>query len=459
MSIIRAALAALLSVLLLGVIDSRAANFNHHVVLITMDGFPAYLMSDPQAPIPTLRQLARDGALAEGLHVSNPSVTWPNHTTLVTGVGPDVHSVLFNGVLVRGAAGVPARIDPRRDKADLVAAPTVYDVLGKGGLRTAAVNWPCTRNSGSLDFDFPDVPEQVTHTTSSLRDELVVAGILPDATQQAFQRLSSAAKDQIWTASAVHITKKHKPNLLLFHMLITDSTHHKYGAQSPAGYTAVALADSQLRDVLDALEVAGIKDRTTVFVVSDHGFEKALKLMNPNVLLRKAGLLESGPNGAVAKARAHIISEGGTAMVYLTDPATRDEDAIKVRSILAEAEGIQEILGPEQFPAFGYPDPGKNQQMADLVLAAKEGYAFVNNAEGEDFITPVTLTTGNQGHHGYLSNNPKMNAVFVASGRGIKAGAKTGVLENTRVAPTIAHLLGIKLDKSSATPLTEILAP
>src|SRR5919108_3899533 len=83
------------------------ASTDRHFILITMDGFPAYLLADPLAPIPTVRKLAAEGAVAEGMRVSNPSVTWPNHTTLVTGVHPDKHSVLFNGMLTRAGLGLP----------------------------------------------------------------------------------------------------------------------------------------------------------------------------------------------------------------------------------------------------------------------------------------------------------------------------------------------------------------
>src|SRR5665213_1632947 len=100
---------------------------DRHVVIITMDGFPAYLLTDPRAPIPTIRKLAAGGATADGMHVVNPSVTWPNHTTLVTGVSPAKHGVIFNGVLVRGEAGTPVKVDPARDQSELVAVPTLWD--------------------------------------------------------------------------------------------------------------------------------------------------------------------------------------------------------------------------------------------------------------------------------------------------------------------------------------------
>src|SRR5262249_42840375 len=89
-----------------------------HVVLITIDGFPATMFSDAKIPLPHLRKLAAEGVAAQGLRVSNPTLTWPNHTTLVTGVRAARHSVLYNGILVRDGPGLPVRVDPRRDKAE-----------------------------------------------------------------------------------------------------------------------------------------------------------------------------------------------------------------------------------------------------------------------------------------------------------------------------------------------------
>src|SRR6185295_10176765 len=98
------------------------------VVLITIDGFPAAMFADPKSSLPHIRQLAAEGASAERMQVSNPSVTWPNHTTLVTGVRPAKHSVLYNGVLTRGGAEEPVAVDPKRDKMELVAVPNLFDL-------------------------------------------------------------------------------------------------------------------------------------------------------------------------------------------------------------------------------------------------------------------------------------------------------------------------------------------
>ena len=428
---------------------SAAASTNHHVILITIDGLGAYYLSDPQAPIPTLRRLVAEGASAEALRVSNPSVTWPNHTTLVTGVQPEKHSVLFNGVLIRPGPGESVKIDGERDKSDLVAVPTVYDLLHRDGYRTADINWPCTRGAKTLDDSFPDVPDQIRHTTPRLRAQLIGLGILDDAETASFRAKSAASRDQIWTKAAVHVIQTRRPNFMLLHLLITDTIQHAHGPQSPAAYTAVALADAHLADVLRAVEVAGIRERTTILITSDHGFAKTTKVVSPNVVLRKAGLQRPSP-----RMRAQAISEGGTALVYLTAPETREADRVKVIELLREHEGIAEILTPEKFPALHLPDPAKNPQMADLILVPKEGYAFSNESFEDQSITELKTPAGS---HGYLSTNPKMNGVFVAWGRGIKPGAKLGMVDNVDVAPTIAELFGQKLPGADGKILREIL--
>ena len=93
--------------------------------------------------------------------------------------------------------------------------------------------------------------------------------------------------------------------------------------------------------------------------------------------------------------------------------------------------------------------------MADLVLAAADGFAFDGSTEGEPIVdVPAGASPGS---HGYLNTDADMRAIFIASGAGIKPGAKLGVIENLSVAPTIARLLGLEMKDVTGTPLTEIL--
>jgi predicted AlkP superfamily pyrophosphatase or phosphodiesterase len=435
---------------------SGAAEQDRHVVLITIDGFPASMLRDPKTPIPRIRELAAKGVIAEGMRVSTPSVTWPNHTTLVTGVHPNKHSVLYNGVLTRGEPDKPLAVDPKRTRSDLVAVATLYDLLHGKGLRTAAINWPCTRASTTLEDDFPDVPDTLLHTTPRLLAELVSAKILPTARDADFRSMTGPARDDVWTRAACHVIQKRKPDLLLFHLLNTDGIHHRYGPQSPASYTALALADTYVGRVLDALDSAGISSKTTVFISSDHGFAAATNILHPNAIFRRAGLLELGPSNVVTKARVQLISEGGLGMIYLNNPATRDADRNKVFELLKGKEGVAEILGPDQFAKYSLPTLDNNKGMADLILVASDGFGISASALGESLLVGAGLQD-NTGFHGYLATNPKMNAAFVAAGAGIKRGGKIGMIDNTDIAPTIAQLLNQALPNAEGKVLREIL--
>ena len=110
------------------------------MVVISLDGFPAYDLDDPKLPIPTLRSLIENGVSARMATV-NPTVTWPNHTAMVTGVRADEHGLLANGTILRTGAWPPVKVEPMIEKEKMVHVPTVYDAAYKAGLTTAQVDW------------------------------------------------------------------------------------------------------------------------------------------------------------------------------------------------------------------------------------------------------------------------------------------------------------------------------
>src|SRR5688572_15726488 len=99
---------------------------DRHVVIVSIDGLAAYSLNDKSVPLPNLRALAKAGASASAMTVVNPSVTWPNHTSIVTGVTPAKHGMLYNGLPVRSGPGQPLKVEPWRDKSELVLVPTLY---------------------------------------------------------------------------------------------------------------------------------------------------------------------------------------------------------------------------------------------------------------------------------------------------------------------------------------------
>lgn len=425
-----------------------AADADRHVVVISLDGFPAYYLDDPLVSMPNIRALRDAGAATtEGMHVSNPSVTWPNHTSMMSGVRPEKHGVLFNG-LPKREDGKPTTVAPERRQQELVHVPLLFDHLKTAGLTSAAINWPCTSGSESIGDNWPDVPRAFTYTTPRLREELQKSG-----EADKFSAGGAEVHDEIWTDTTARLIRERKPNLVALHLLQLDSTHHQHGPQSSQGRAAAGVLDSLVGRVVQAVEDAGIKDKTTIFVVADHGFIGHQKTLRPNVALRKEGLLTVA-DGKVTSARVYVVPEGGIGMVYLTDPATRDEDRKTVHRLFENAEGVAAVIDPVDFPRLGLPKPEDHPGMSDVIIAVKDGYGVGGAFNGDELVQEHAQ----KGSHGYLSTEPKMNALFVASGTGIKPGARLPFVENIDIAATAADLLGAPLAKPTGRVLAEILA-
>lgn len=434
--------------LLFAAVGQASAASDRHVVVITLDGFPAYYLDDPRVSLPVIRGLRDAGAsTVEGMHVSNPSVTWPNHTTLMTGVHPEKHGVLYNGVPKRHAPNKPTSVTPEKTQAELVRVPLLFDVVKKAGMTSAAINWPCTSGSESIDDNFPDVPRAFTHTTPRLKAEIEQAGLM-----EKFERGGGSGHDQVWTETACRLIRERQPRLLVLHLLELDSTHHQHGPNTPQGRAVASTLDGLVGQVVKAVEDAGLRDKTAIFVTADHGFIAVTKTLRPNAMLRKEGLIEV-KDGNITSARVHVVSEGGIGMVYLIDPATVDQDRATVHRLFDGAEGVAAVLDPADFARYHLPSPEDHPGMADMIIAAKEGYSVGGTTNGDTLIAEHKQN----GSHGYLSTEPKMNALFVASGAGIKRGAKLPSVENVDVAPTAAHLLGVKLDNPTGRVLAEFV--
>jgi predicted AlkP superfamily pyrophosphatase or phosphodiesterase len=428
---------------------SEPASRSPHVVLISLDGFAAWALDDPNLPVPTLRKLARDGALAKGMRPVNPTVTWANHTSMVTGVTAARHGVLYNGLLVR-QAGVPPRVEPWRDQREMVQAKTVYDAAFERGLTTAQVDWVAIWNAPTITWEFRERPDPA----NPISRELVKAGVVSPADLEGFGTRDIIFRDHVWTQAAAHIIRRHRPNLMMFHLLALDSMQHRYGPRTLAASAAMAHLDTQVAEILKAVADAGLTERTTVFVVSDHGFKAVKRQIRPNAALHAEGLLRM-EQGKVTRAEAYSVPEGGTAIVYVTVPDSSGALLARAKAVLKGLEGIDAIVEAEDFARYGLPPPSDTGQMGSLLLVAKDGYAFSGDAAAP---VVVDAPAGSVGSHGYVASDPDLRALFIASGRGIRRGVVLDTVDTIDIAPTMARLLGVELRDVDGRVVTDILS-
>jgi predicted AlkP superfamily pyrophosphatase or phosphodiesterase len=248
------------------------------------------------------------------------------------------------------------------------------------------------------------------------------------------------------------ILQKHRPNFALLHLAWVDHTEHSKGPKSPEAYAAVKAADAQIQMVWDELQ-KDYPNRATLVVVSDHGFSPIKKMLLPNVVLVKEGLLDStnkNSEGAV-----HMVVQGGSAFLYVRDQVKRDEVMAHIRKAFAGMEGVQKIAGPKDFKALGVADPKIDPHAPDLILFAEEGCVFGDTAAGA---LPFVDKPERKGSHGHDSSLPDLHATFVIWGAGIKPGVNLGEISNLDVAPTIAKLLGVNFPNVDGKPLKAVLS-
>jgi predicted AlkP superfamily pyrophosphatase or phosphodiesterase len=424
------ALALAAGTALCGLASAQTPAGQRMVIVISLDGFPAYGLDDAKLPVPTLRRLIRQGVTAR-MTIINPTITWPNHTTLVTGVRADEHGLLVNGSIVPTGAWPPMKVDPMVDKVKMVHAPTVYDAAHNAGLTTAQIDWVAINNAPTITWPF----NEWATPAGAVEQEMIRKGAISAADVEDFTKANILFRDQIWAKAAVFLIREHRPNLMLLHFLSLDTVHHSFGPRTLAATSAIAFLDSCVEKVVAAVHEAGMDDRTTFLVVADHGFKGYTKEIHPAVAIAAAGLSD----------KVQVLPEGGTAMIYVASAEVLPQ-AIKA---LQGVEGIDKVLGADSFAALGLPLPSRDPQMSPLLLTAKDGYSFSGATGG-----PVTAAVPQlRGSHGYMASDPEMDALFIASGYGVRPGSLPARIPNLDVAPTIAKLLGVPLPSAKGKPL------
>ena len=426
-------------------------NSDRVVVMISVDGLAGFYLDDPKAEMPTIRKLANAGAQSSRMKASTPTVTWPNHTTLVTGVNPARHGVLGNNYFDR-ETGKRVRLiaDPVYDKEQIVKVPTIYDLAKQHGLKTAAIRWPASRDAKTLDWTIPDMSAgqpTLSHTTPSLIAACARAGIPFGSTNASNE--PTVPLDVTYTQIFKMILHDLRPNLALLHLDEVDHVQHSKGPRTPGAYAAIKQADERIGEIWAELE-RDFAGRATLFIVSDHGFSPIRRTLFPNVLLRKEGLLSSTTNSPV-----HLVGQGGASLVYILDPARRKDLIAQLRAALQKLEGISKIMTEEDFKDFGVANPKDDPHAPDMILFADEGCVFSDTADGD---LPFIEKPERGGSHGHDPNLPNLHAVFVAWGAGIRPGVKLEEISNLDVAPTIAKLLGFSLPHADGKPLSAALA-
>jgi Type I phosphodiesterase / nucleotide pyrophosphatase len=413
------------------------------LVIVSVDGLrPDYVTAADRrgSRIPALRRLLTDGAFAEGVEGVIPTVTYPSHTTLLTGVWPARHGILSNTLFEPQRAGERSWYW----YAEEIRVPTLWDAAAKAGWKTASVSWPVSVGA-RVDWNIPEFWHTGGPDDARLLRLVSTPGLLAEmeADLGAYPRALDVEADEARGKFATWLLERKGPSLLTLHLIALDHEQHQSGPGSAPTLAVLERLDAivgGLRATADRLAPG----RAWLAIVSDHGFAPVEHQLNLVAAFRTAGLVTL-ERGRVTDWRAMPWNAGGSAAIVLRDPSDEATRA-KVRELLDglaadPANGIDRVLDADALHARGGFPP------ASFLVGLKPGWQTAAGSTGS------VVTAGRGGAHGHLPDVAELRAAFFLVGAGVPAARALGIVDMRDIAPTLAARAGLVLTSADGKNL------
>lgn len=394
-----------------------------HVLLISIDGFRPEFYLEKGWQTPNLRSLMQEGMYANGINSIFPSVTYPSHTSIITGAFPASHGIFYNA--------------PRDGEngewywnSSLIKTKTLWDACKEAGITTGAVMWPVTVGA-PINWNFPvrrpNSNEKLTQlslakalgTPAGFVDVLIKNGVLSGSQKDLeYPQLDNTIGD-----ISAYIIKRHHPTLMAVHFVGADHYQHGSGRESKQTHKAIALIDKKIGELLQVLEDINLRDNTTIIITGDHGFVDSDKAFSPNILLAKMGLITKEGR------QAHFVSTGGSAFLYVKDKKLVPS-ITKMLNQLPDSQKVFRLIDRKQLDAIGA-DPS-----AALALTFNDGVVGKGGNNGE-----LLVDKKGGGSHGHYPDFHDIKTGFIISGGSVSAHKEIEGMGIQDIAPLIADIL------------------
>ena len=396
--------------------------------------------------IPNLRRFLGEGAYATGVMGNLPTVTYPSHTTLITGVAPAKHGIVGN-----------TTFDPKQINyggwywyAQDITAPTLWDAAKAAGLTTGNIHWPVSVGVRSLTWNMPQI-----WRSGHADDRKLIRSLATDGLYDALEHDCGAYADGIdegvdadenRTSFAVRLIETKQPDFLTVYLAALDHEEHLYGPGSPEANAVLERLDAAVGKLV-AAEMAARPD-ATIALVSDHGFvatDTEVNLFRPFI---DAGLIKLGADGKVVSWDAMPWPSGGSVAVVLArpdDPALTGMVGALLEKLAADPSAkIAKVIGKAEIARLG------GNPLASFYVDLKPGALAGNFAADAPLVRPSRY----KGMHGYFPALPEMRSTFLVMGKGVAKGRNLGEIDMRSIAPTLARVMGARLPDAQASALT-----
>ena len=378
--------------------------------------------ADRLLSLPALSALADQGAFCGNVKTVYPTLTYPIHTSLLTGCYPETHGVGHNQPF-------------QPDKAPEMRAwywsigdikvKTLHQAAKEMGMDIASILWPVTGKNPYVRRCFPEVLPlpgesavlkmiQYASPVWILRMEALYGKTRKSIKQPDLDDYAALLCEKLY--------ESHRPpDVLTVHLVDCDAMRHKHGVDSPEARAAMKRLDERVGRIVEAVKKAGLLEETLFCVVSDHGQQDAPK-----------GILLDTKLKTACGARAQSLGMGA----YIFGP-----DLDKARKVLEEKGeewGVGHVFGEEDLRALRAPKD------VHLAVDALPGHCFIDKPEQT------------YGEHGFSLDCPQARTLLWLKGPGVKRGFRLPDANLVDIAPTLANALNLDLPQAEGKALDEV---
>ena len=407
--------------------------------------------------LPGYRKYLAGGSEISRVKSVYPTITYPCHATMCTGVWPKTHGISGN---LEFLPGTPPPIPWLWDRKWNLCPDDIFFEAKKAGLSTAAVFWPTTGNHPAIDYLIDEYWPQGEGDT----DEAAFRRMGSDDRMiEIFKRHNSGKRprrhpdmDYAVISCTCDILREYQPDVLFLHPANIDSYRHGWGVFNDHVRMGVDETDAWIGQIMETLRDIGLLEKTNFVLTSDHGQMDITRVINLNVLLRERGLIDCDSEGKVVSWRAWCLSGGMSCQVHLKDPQDRKLYG-EVYALLqelrdAEVYGISQVFTAEELK-------DKEQVCGSYsFMVETDGYTSFGDSWRRPLIKTFDTSDYRYGHatHGYL---PEKGPWPMMLCKGPDFAENVVIPEGRLVdqAPTFAKLLGIPLPLAEGKAIDEIL--
>jgi predicted AlkP superfamily pyrophosphatase or phosphodiesterase len=439
-----------------------------HIVVVVFDGLRPDSVTEQD--MPNLYALGQSGTRFSRHHPVYPSSTEVNGTALATGGYPKHTGVMANkeyrpeidqlkSIAIEDQATV--RKGDAVSHGKYIQLPTVAETLRAAGMRTAVAG---TKPVALLLDRAPRDAKTGHQSEAVIEGKALSPGLLQPEDAAGFpakvdnRKSPNRVQDEWTTRMLIHrLWADGVPEYSVLWLSDPDYTQHGFGPNSPRARQALNNSDADLGRVLEALDKLGIRNKTDVLVVSDHGFSTITKNYDLTKVLRKAGFDAANTFSAAPRAgQVVVVGNSGSACLYVIG----HDKAVSQRLVefLQKSAFAGTIFSRDAFEGtFSLSQVGVDTSGAPDVLFSARWSADPNHDAMPGTLVSEGKRGPGEGNHSSLSRYD-MHNTLIAAGPSFKQHFVDELPSgNADVAPTILHLLGFPTDQMDGRVLGEAL--